>query len=117
MSLWTELSNRIGSVGRDVGLVSKKVNALSLGVVTDGLSVYRTGRDANGIFVTTTWKRTDGTTAKTAVFSLPDGSSRYTRRIDTIYDLNGTTILVQRTFFLSYNGFDEVIQEELAVTG
>lgn len=117
MSLWTELWTRVGEIGRDVGLVSKKVNTLSLGVVTDGLSVFRTDRDANGIFVTTTWKRLDGTTAKTAVFSLPDGSSRYTNRTDTIYDLNGTTILVQRTFVLSYNGFDEVIQEELAVTG
>lgn len=113
MSLWTELSNRIGSVGRDVGLVSKKINALSLGVVTDGLSVYRTGRDANGIFVTTTWKRTDGTTAKTSVFSLPDGSSRYTRRTDTIYDVDGTTMLVQRTFTLTYNGFDQLVDEVL----
>ncbi len=113
MSLWTELWNRIGSVGRDVGLVSKKVNALSLGVVTDGLSVYRTDRDISGNFVTTTWKRTDGTTAKTAVFSLPDGSNRYTRRTDTIYDVGGTTMLVQRTFTLTYNGFDQLVDEVL----
>ncbi len=113
MSLYTKLWNQLGVIATDVGILLKKMNTLALAAHTDGCTVARTGRDANGIFVTTTWTRTNGTVAKTSVLSLPDGSNRYTRRVDTLFDTDGTTALVTRTFTLAYNGFDQLITETL----
>lgn len=114
MSLYTELWNRIGDIGRDVGILSKKINNVALFAISDNTSIYRTDRDATGVFVTTTWKRLDGTIAKQSVLSLPDGSLRYTRRTETIYDLDGTTALTTRVFTLTYNGTDQIISEVLS---
>lgn len=113
MSLYTKIWEQLGVIATDVGLLVKKMNVLVLAAHTDGCTIARTGRDANGIFVTTTWTRTNGTVAKTSVLSLPDGSSRYTRRTETLYDTDGTTALVTRVYTLAYNGFDQVITETL----
>lgn len=114
MSIWTELWERVTEIANDIGIISKKVNTVALAAVADGTSIYRTDRDANGIFVTTTWKRTDGTNAKISQLSMLDGSNRYTRRTETFYDTNGTTVLIVRVYTLTYNAFDQVTSEVLA---
>lgn len=114
MSLWTELYDRITDIASDVGITVKKMNTVALAAITDGTSIYRTNRDANGIFQTTTWKRLDGTNAKLSELSLPDGSNRYTRRTETFYDTDGTTVLIIRVYTLSYNGTDQLISEVLS---
>ncbi len=113
MSLYTKLWEQLGTIATDVGIILKKTNATALAAHTDGCNISRTDRDANGIFVTTTWTRTNGTVAKTSVLSVPDGSNRYTRRTETLYDANGTTQLVVRVYTLAYNAFDQVITETI----
>lgn len=113
MSLYTELWARIGDIATDVGSLYKIINKAVIATTADNTSVYRTDRDANGIFVTVTYKRRDGTNAKTSVLSIPDGNNRYTRRTETYFDTNGTTVLDTRVYTLSYNGFGELTSEVL----
>lgn len=113
MSIYTKLWEQIGVIATDIGILVKRMNTLALAAHTDGTTISRTGRDANGIFVTTTWTRTNGTVAKTSVFSIPDGSNRYTRRTETLFDTDGTTQLVVRVYTLAYNAFDQVITETI----
>lgn len=68
-------------------------------------NMYRSGKDANGIFVTLEYKRTDGTLFKKSVLS-GGTSPKYTTRTVTYYAANGTTVLLTKVYTLTYTGDD-----------
>jgi hypothetical protein len=68
-------------------------------------NVYRSDKDANGVFVTLEYKRTDGTLFKKSVLS-GGTSPQYTTRTVTYYDADGTTVLLTKVYTLTYSGDD-----------
>lgn len=82
-------------------------SALDLGP----FSVERSGRDANGIYVTLTWSRPDTTTAITSVLS--GGSTpEYALRTVTRYDTDGSTVVATDVYDLTYSN-GEIVSEVL----
>lgn len=73
--------------------------------------MYKTGKDANGVFTTVEYKRPDGTLAIKSVLSLGT-SPNYTRRTITHYASNGTTVEKTITKTLSYDA-DGVLTSEV----
>jgi hypothetical protein len=67
----------------------------------DAASLYRSGKDSNGIYVTVQWKRSDTTLFKQSVLS-GGTSPAYTTRTVTYYAANGTTVVKTVTYALSY---------------
>ena len=76
------------------------------------LSLYRSGKDSNGIFVTLEWKRANGTLAKKSVLS-GGTSPKYTTRTVTYYDAAGTTVVLTKSYTETYTG-DDLTSEVLA---
>lgn len=75
------------------------------------LSSARSGKDANGIYTTTEYRRHDGTLAKTSVLS--DGTTpTYTTRTVTFYQTDGATVVLTQVFTLTYSG-NELVSEVL----
>lgn len=72
--------------------------------------MYRSGKDANGVFTTVEWKRNDGTLAIKSVLS-GGTSPKYTTRTLTYYDTNGTTLLKTTTRTITYDADDDWTQE------
>lgn len=76
------------------------------------LSLYRSDKDSNGVYVTLQWKRPDGTLAKKSVLS-GGTSPKYTTRMVTYYDAAGTAVVLTKSYALTYTG-DELISEVLS---
>ena len=73
-------------------------------------NVYKSGKDANGIFTIVEYKRADGTLY--ARSALSGGTSpKYTTRTVTYYDTNGTTVLRTDTYTLTYDTQGDLISE------
>lgn len=73
-------------------------------------NVYKSGKDANGIFTIVEYKRADGTLY--AKSELSGGTSpQYTTRTITYYDTDGTTVLRTDTFTLTYDANGDLISE------
>lgn len=75
-------------------------------------SLYRSAKDANDIFTILEWKRADGTLFKKSVLS-GGVSPKYTTRTLTYYEADGTTVKLTKTFALTYDAADLLIQEVL----
>jgi len=73
-------------------------------------SVYKSGKDSNGIFTTVDYKRTDGTLYARSVLS-GGTSPQYTTRTITYYASNGTTALRTDTYTLTYDADGDLINE------
>jgi hypothetical protein len=79
------------------------------------LNTYRSGKDANGQFVTVEYFRQNGTLFSSSVLSgTTDSFGNYPTRTQTFYDTNGATILKQvsynRTFDVDGDFISEVIE-------
>lgn len=73
-------------------------------------SVYKSGKDENGIFTVVEYKRSDGKLY--ARSELSGGvSPQYTTRTITYYDADGTTVLRTDTYSLTYDADGELISE------
>ncbi|KXG09956.1 hypothetical protein AT864_01516 [Anoxybacillus sp. P3H1B] len=73
-------------------------------------NVYKSGKDANGIFTTVEYKRPNGTLYAKSV--LTGGTSpQYTTRTITYYDTDGTTVLRADTYTLVYDADGDLISE------
>jgi hypothetical protein len=72
--------------------------------------VYKTNKDAEGIFTTVEYKRNDGTLAIRSVLS-GGTTPRYTTRTITYYAENGTTLQKTTTRTLTYDSDDVLISE------
>ena len=68
-------------------------------------SMYRSGKDANGVFTTLEFKRTNGTLFKKSVLS-GGASPKYTTRTVSYYNTDGTTVLLTKIYTLTYTGND-----------
>jgi hypothetical protein len=81
-----------------------------------GLGLYaqaasRSGKDANGIFTTVQYRRANNTLIRSSVLS-GGTSPAYTTRTETLFDVDGTTVLQTLVFTLGYtNG--ELTSEDL----
>jgi hypothetical protein len=73
-------------------------------------NVYKSGKDANGIFTIVEYKRANGTLYARSVLS-GGASPQYTTRTITYYDTDGTTVLKTDTFVLTYDADGELISE------
>ncbi|MBH0171011.1 tail fiber protein [Fictibacillus sp. 18YEL24] len=72
--------------------------------------VFKSGKDANGVFTTVDYKRQDDTLALKSVLS-GGTSPNYTTRTITYYGLNGTTVEKTTTRTLSYDADGVLISE------
>jgi hypothetical protein len=72
--------------------------------------VYKSGKDANGVFTTVEYKRQDDTLAVRSVIS-GGTSPNYTTRTITYYGLNGTTVEKTTTRTLTYDTDGVLISE------
>jgi methyl-accepting chemotaxis protein len=117
------LETTVGTLSTDVGTIESDVNALESSVVTlstsvgdlyvqEHLSTELSGKDAEGIFTSVTYKRPDGTTYKTSVLS-GGTSPMYTVRTETRYELNGTTVKWVNVYDLVYDVNDDLVSETL----
>lgn len=68
-----------------------------------GLNMYRSGKDAQGRYTVTEYKRADGTLFLRETLSTASGGN-YTRKVRQFYQKNGTTLLATETFALTYDG-------------
>jgi hypothetical protein len=68
-------------------------------------SLYRTTKDANGVFTVLEWNRPSGSRFKRSALS-GGTSPKYTTRTVTYYGSDGTTILATKTYTLTYTGED-----------
>ncbi|MCL9971093.1 phage tail protein [Anoxybacillus kestanbolensis] len=73
-------------------------------------NVYKSGKDANGIFTTVEYKRTNGTLYARSVLS-GGTSPQYTTRTITYYAPDGTTVLRTDAFTLTYDANGDLISE------
>jgi hypothetical protein len=73
-------------------------------------NVYKSGKDANGIFTIVEYKRADGTLYARSVLS-GGTSPQYTTRTVTYYDTNGTTVLRTDTYTLTYDSDGDLVSE------
>lgn len=79
--------------------------------VREPIRIYKSGKDANGIFTTLEYRRKgDGTLAAKSVLS-GGTSPLYTTRTETYYAANGTTLMRTVTFTLSYDADGVLISE------
>jgi hypothetical protein len=74
------------------------------------LSVYKSGKDANGIFTIVEYKRADGTLFVKSVLS-GGTSPQYTTRTITYYDNDGTTVIKTDVYNLIYDEDGDLISE------
>lgn len=73
-------------------------------------NVYKSGKDANGIFTTVDYKRADGTLYARSVLS-GGTSPQYTTRTITYYAADGTTVLRTDSYNLTYDSVGDLISE------
>jgi hypothetical protein len=73
-------------------------------------NVYKSGKDANGIFTTVDYKRADGTLFARSVLS-GGTSPQYTTRTITYYGTDGTTVIKTDTYTLTYDADGDLISE------
>lgn len=76
-------------------------------------SIYKTNQDVNGIYVTVTYKRADGTTYKISTLSNADANGNYTTQTVKYYATNGTTVERTEVYTLTYNADGDVESEVL----
>ncbi len=103
------LNTAMGTKAATTDLTAHKADLATHGEV---LSLYRTGKDSNGVYTTLQWKRADGTLAKQSVLS-GGTSPKYTTRTVTYYALNGATVALTKVYTGTYTGDDltsEVMQ-------
>lgn len=84
-------------------------------IYKDPLSIYKSNKDTYGIFTTIEYKRLNGTLYMKEVLS--DGTSpKYETKTITYYDTDGTTVLLTRTYALTYDTdgdlISQIIEEE-----
>jgi hypothetical protein len=73
-------------------------------------NVYKSGKDANGIFTTVEYKRPDGTLYARSVLS-GGTSPQYTTRTITYYAADGTTVIRTDPYTLVYDADGDLISE------
>ncbi|MBT2661954.1 hypothetical protein [Bacillus sp. ISL-45] len=79
--------------------------------IKEPLRVYKSGKDANGIFTVVELKRkSDGTLAVKSTLS-GGTSPKYTTRTVVYYAANGTTTMKTDTFTLSYDADGVLVSE------
>lgn len=92
-SLVTQLGTDVQSLNNEVAILEAEVE--------QNLTLERSGLDANSVFTTLTWKRSDGTVFRTSVLS-GGTSPYYATRTSTYYASNGTTVKKVITHTLAY---------------
>jgi len=101
VTLQQKLAALVQQVGTDVQSLTNEMTVVEA-EVEQNLTVVRSGVDANNLFTTLTWKRSDGTVYKTSVLS-GGTTPQYTTRTTTYYAANGTTIKKVFTHTLAYS--------------
>lgn len=85
-------------------------NDLLTAHMEEKVKMTKSGKDANGIFTTLTYSRTDDTIFATSILS-GGTSPEYTTRTETIYDVDGTTPLSTITYTRSYDSDGDLVSE------
>ena len=115
----TELGTQISKIGTDVlgttaqdlsGAVNEHLadyvqhidDASAHGEVSN---LYRSNKDANGVFATLEWKRLDLTLQKKSVLS-GGTSPKYTTRTVNYYENDGIAVKLTKVFTLTYTDDD-----------
>ncbi|MBS4195324.1 hypothetical protein [Lederbergia citri] len=102
-----QLSNDLSSVNDTMAVTP---NGARKRVEQTDFKVYKSGKDANGIFTTIEYKRQDNTLAIKSVLS-GGISPKYTKRTITYYGTDGTTVEKTTTRTVSYDADDVWISE------
>lgn len=87
---------------------TKKVDGL-----LESLSIYKTLKDANGIYKTIEWKTKSGILRRKSVLSDPDANGNYLTQTITKYADDGTTVIETQVFKPTYDIDGDVISEVL----
>lgn len=87
---------------------AKKVDGL-----LEPLSIYKTTKDANGIYTTVEWKTKGGVLRRKSVLSSPDANGNYLTQTITKYAENGTTVTETQVFKPTYDVDGDVVNEVL----
>ena len=74
---------------------------IKIETTTGALSLTRSNKDVNDIYVTLTYSRADGTLFKTSILS-GGASPEYTTRTVTYYAADGTTVSKIESYTLAY---------------
>jgi hypothetical protein len=77
------------------------------------LSIYKSVKDANGIYTIVDYKRADGTLYMKSTLS-GGTAPQYTTRTEVYYDAAGTTPVLTKTYTVSYDTDGAVVSEVLA---
>ncbi|MDR4987149.1 hypothetical protein RGU74_27010 [Bacillus cereus] len=104
----TTNKNNITTLETKVTDNTKKVDGL-----LEPLSVYKTLKDANGIYKTVEWKTKGGILRKKSVLSDPDANGNYLTQTITKYADNGTTVIETQVFKPTYDSDGDVMSEVL----
>ncbi|EEL78662.1 hypothetical protein bcere0028_57730 [Bacillus cereus AH1271] len=87
---------------------TKKVDGL-----LESLSIYKSAKDANGIYTTVEWKTKGGVLRRKSVLSSPDANGNYLTQTITKYAENGTTVTETQIFKPTYDVDGDVVNEVL----
>lgn len=74
-------------------------------------SLYKTNKDANGIYTTVEFKRLDGTLSKRSILSTPDANGNYQTQNILYFDTDGTTLLINEIYAITYDADGAVLNE------
>jgi hypothetical protein len=100
---------RLAAGAGDVEELTATQAGVGLGIYAQAAS--RSGKDANGIFTTVQYRRANNTLIRSSVLS-GGTSPAYTTRTETLFDVDGSTVLQTLVFTLGYtNG--ELTSEDL----
>lgn len=79
--------------------------------ILEPLRVYKSGKDANGVFTTVEYNRKSDDTLAVKIALSGGTSPNYTTRVITFYAANGTTVMKTDTYTLSYDADGVLISE------
>lgn len=78
--------------------------------ILENCSIVKSNKDSNGIYQNVEYRRPDGTLYIGSV--LYNGTSpQYTNRAEYIYDVDGTTLLMEQAFLITYDTDGDVVSE------
>jgi hypothetical protein len=102
----TTLTETVGPMNISIEQIQQDLEDANAAIVdldtrTGALSLTRSNKDVNDIYVTLTYSRADGTLFKTSVLS-GGTSPEYTTRTVTFYEADGTTVSKTESYTLTY---------------
>jgi hypothetical protein len=108
-SAWQQIETTAGAQAKADG-AKNAANTYTQQATGIALSVYRSGKDDNGVF--TTFEVKNGSTlVKKSVLSIPDSNGNYTRQTIYYYASNGTTVDRTEVYTLAYDADGNVVSE------